>query len=257
MTDTFSPRQQRAIDEYLRCGVQSDAYRVAYDCSRMKDATINNNAYKFFSGEKVAREVKRRQAQLAERSVFGVLDVLKEWMDIGTADPSKLQRVRHLNCRYCNGHDHHYQWRDKAEYAIAVAEAIDINAARAQMKPKKQPLELPNDKGGYGWAFNGVPHPGCPQCRGEGEEDVFTADIEKLTGKERKLFKGIKRTKAGVEILMRDQDGAINNIAKALGMLTEKVKLVDPNEKTDLPPVPLDPVEAARVYQALVKGDPT
>lgn len=253
----LTEKQRKFVDEYMRVGVVVQAYRNVYDCSRMKDRTIATNAHKLFNNEKVNNAIRERQSKASEQSVFGVLEVLREWVDIATADPNKLIRHRRLNCRHCHGKGHAYQWRDRNEFAAALAEAIDLNAMRAKMRPAKTALELPDDDGGYDYAFNADPHPACPSCKGEGTEDVFIADTDKLTGKERKLYAGIKVTKNGTEVLMRSQDGALTNIAKALGMLTEKIKLVDPKEQTDAKAIPLDPVEAARVYQAMVKGDPT
>lgn len=234
--------RRRAAVEYRKQRVQN---RIV-ELERMTEANTL---------EAVRIEVEKRErieTQVVERSVFDAMAVMRHWMDIATADISKIVQHRRINCRWCNGKDHAYQWRDKAEHTAAVAEAMDTNVSRTRAKLK--PRDLPSDKGGYGFIFNAMPHAECPRCRGEGISDVLLMDTNLLGPKERKLLKSVKMKKGDIEFEFHDQMAAMRNIAQALGMLTEKVKLVEPGEVTDLPAIPLDPVEASRMYTQLVRG---
>lgn len=205
-----------------------------------------------------AEIVKREQSatKVIESAAFDVMSVMRHWLDVATADPTKVVTHRRICCRYCHGAGHLYQWRDKGEWAEAVAEAMDANARRAKMKPPAKELPIPSDAGGMGFRFNEPPHAECPRCMGEGESDVLFYDVSTLDERERKLIAGIKVGKYGPEVAFHNQADAMVNIAKALGMLTEKVKIVDPNEPTDAAPVvPMDAIEASRVYTQWVKGD--
>ena len=51
------------------------------------------------------------------------------------------------------------------------------------------------------------------------------ADVRKLSGPARRLYAGIKKTKDGVEVKFRDQDGALKNIATFLGMTIDRKQL--------------------------------
>lgn len=62
------------------------------------------------------------------------------------------------------------------------------------------------------------PNPACTTCRGEGVSFVRVSDTSKLTGTARKLYAGAKQTKDGIEIKMRDQDGALRFLAEYLGL---------------------------------------
>lgn len=254
-----SERQERFIAEYLKNGRNaSAAYRVAYNTSRMKEKSVNDAASKLTRVPHVAQRLEEARKELQQQQFFSVVDVMREWVDIATADPNALMRTRRYGCRHCHGVKGLFQWRSSREYAEALARAMDANAAEERRRtktPTKHPL--PSDEGGYGYNENNPPNPQCKECAGEGLVDTWVADTNKLTGKERKLFAGVKQGKYGIEILTRDQDGALNNIAKAMGMLVDKFKPVDPAANTDMPALPVDPQEAARVYQAFVKGDHT
>lgn len=161
--------------------------------------------------------------------------ILKEWVDIATADPSLIVKVRRLCCRYCHGVGNNYQWSAR-EYA----EACD-SANANQVLP-------PDCSGGFGWVHNLDPNPDCPECAGEGLENVFVCDTEALTGPERKLIQSVKQTKEGIEIKMRDQDAAVKHLAQYVGMLVERREV-----STTAGPIPTelptDPKALAALYE--------
>lgn len=180
-------------------------------------------------------------------------------MDIALADPNELAAVRRVNCRHCNGVGHAYQYTDPTEFAKAVAAVMDENVGRQSMRPKRAPKELPTDAGGYGFNSIADPHVNCPKCHGEGIARPWIADTRKLKGRARKLYAGYRITKDGrIEVKTRDQDAALANIAKALGMFTENVNVLQPGGKpVGVPALPIDEVEASRRYQEFVKGEKT
>lgn len=81
---------------------------------------------------------------------------------------------------------------------------------------------------------------------------VYLSDTAELTPAQRKLFISAEQTKNGIKVHLRDPDAALSNIAKALGMFNEQYNITQTN--IVMPPLPDDPVEAARVYAELVKG---
>lgn len=58
----------------------------------------------------------------------------------------------------------------------------------------------------------------CPRCLGEGEPRTVLRDTRALSPSARALYAGAKQTQHGIEIKMRDQDKALDSIARALGM---------------------------------------
>jgi phage terminase small subunit len=72
------------------------------------------------------------------------------------------------------------------------------------------------------------PNPDCSRCKGSGESRVTISDTSTLKGAARRLYAGAVQTKDGVKVLMRDQDAALANLSKYLGMLVERKELSGP-----------------------------
>lgn len=215
-----SKRIPRFVEEYVkdRNGTQA-AIRAGYSV-----ASAHSTASALLSDPKVQGLVAEEMERVTKEARVEAADVLREWMAIATADPSKLMRVRRVNCRYCWGIGHAYQWSAR-EYA----EACD---AAAKCKPPAAP---PDCGGGFDWRAKADPNPECPECCGDGEEDIHFVDTETLTGPEKKLFAGVKRTRDGLEIKLRDQDAALLNIARHIGMLIERKELTGANQSPLMP----------------------
>lgn len=241
-----SKRVPRFVEEYAkdRNGTQA-AIRAGYTSN--PDAA-GVTAVRLLADPRIQALLAEHLERVANAATMEAADVVREWLALATADPSKIVRVRRLNCRHCHGLGHAYQW-DAREYA----ETCDM-AARA-----KPPAAPPDCSGGFGWRARAEPNPACPECEGEGVEDVFFADMESLTGPERKLIASVKRTKDGLEIKMRDQDAALLNIAKHLGILIEKRELTGKDGRPlipEAPPVdlPSDPQALGALYSKIVGG---
>lgn len=187
---------------------------------------------------------------LAE-TLYDARQLMRDLVDIATADPNELTAHRRVNCRHCHGVEFAYQWDDGLEFAKACADALDTNAVRARQKLKAR--ELPSDAGGYGFTHNKLPNADCPKCKGEGVANVFVPDTTKLSVKGRKLFAGVKQTRNGLEIMQHDQVKARELIGKMLGVFVDKYKEVDPNAAPEVEPLPLDATEAARAYAKIMK----
>lgn len=270
----LSPKQARFVELYATKGTNAygnatEAYRQTYDVAKTSEASIGRQAHALVNNSKIAAILNQAVEQSVQSVVFDRIDVLRHLVEVVEADPSKISHVRRICCRYCHGITHKYQWRDTDEYWQAVAAVMDRNARREQEHAKRlrrdadaarDPDEVvPSDEGGYGWRRPAKPHPDCPQCYGEGEEDVYFADMSTLTGPERRLIAGVKRTKDGLEVKMRDQDGALTTIAQILKMLVNKSEVSGPDGGPIpvagvLAVLPVDANQAAQAYQRLMEG---
>jgi phage terminase small subunit len=226
----------------------ADAYRAAYDVSRMVDASVWRKAAELMANGKVTARIKELRGTAQERTAWDVTRVLNHLADIATADPSELIRPERRCCRRCHGVGFAYQWQDEEEWATAVARAMDAAA------PGEEP-KLPSDEGGYGFRINAQPHPDCPHCAGEGYEHIHLVDIRNVKGPARRLYAGVKKSKDGLQVLMRDQDAALVNIAKIIGAFApEKHELTGkdgaPIEGATV--VTMDPNAATDLYRKLV-----
>lgn len=171
--------------------------------------------HELLKNPKVQEFIDERKAELAAKAEISPLWVLRQWKQIAAADPNDITQVRRVCCRHCWGNDHRYQWTE-AEYMSAVNKAIDNGK------------DAPDGMGGFGYDMNKPPAPDCPECGGHGWEHIHIEDTRRLKGDARRLYAGVKKTKDGLQVLLRDQDKALENIAKYLGMNIERKEISGP-----------------------------
>jgi phage terminase small subunit len=220
------------------------------------ERSAHERASALLADPEITKAIADRKRLLAESAAPDVdaIRVLREWAEIATADPTDVVTVRRLCCRYCWGFQFKYQ-RTDAEYAKEVAEEMQMASAMGRDS------ELDQFGGGNGYRHTNLPNPDCPECCGEGVEDVFIRDLRKLSGPARKLIAGVKNGKFGIEVMFRDQDAALKNLAQYLGLLVNKNEHAGPgggpirtaNENINYT-LPADPVEASRFYQQIMEG---
>lgn len=223
----MTPKQLRFADAILAGSNPSEAYRLAYDTRNCSSVTVKCRAWDEQQVPEVAAYIAEKRAAAATALGMTVEQVLNEWVTIASADPQELVRTRVRACRHCHGIGHAYQWRSEQEWAEAVAKALAWKPKKRQTAEDAPPI--PSNEGGFGYSVELGPVPDCPQCDGDGEVDHLIADTRSLSPAARKLFAGVKVTKDGMQVLMRDQDAALQNVAKYLGMLVEKRELTGKN----------------------------
>jgi phage terminase small subunit len=219
MADNLTVKQEKYVQGLFAGLSQREAYKQAFKADKMKDKTIDEKACILAKRDKIAARLKGLQDEVKERSIIKAKDVLQHWYDIATADPNEIIHLRRICCRHCYGIDHEYQWRDEKEYQQAV------RMAKQQAKESEKPPAIPADAGGYGYDRLLRPHPKCPYCWGEGHMEVHAADTRTLSPKAKLLYAGVKQTRDGFEIKMRDQDKAMENVAKHLGMFVDRTEI--------------------------------
>ena len=184
----------------------------------------------------VQEKVAELRAKVEEGAVMTARSILARWAQMANADVTKIIDVVHRCCRYCHGERHMYQWRTEQEYRAACAEAKE---------KKKLP---PMASGGFGYNATLPPHPGCPVCDGQGTRDVWLAPTSQLTGAERMLYEGAEVTKYGIKVHVGRPAYYLELIAKHLGMLDKKPDGAPPPNGQPVPEMPIDPLEASRIY---------
>lgn len=210
-----SERQILFVKEYL---VDLNATQAAIRAGYSKK-TAMQQGQRLLTLPTIQAAIQKEIRKQEKRTEITADAVLKQWWDIATADPNDIICLRRVCCRHCYGKGFEYQWRDKKEYDQA------IRAAEATAKANETQVIYPSNAGGYGFNRLLRPNPDCPYCAGEGQPELHAKDTRDLEPKARLLFAGIKQTQAGIEIKFRDQDKALENVAKHLGMFTEKHEL--------------------------------
>ncbi|EJE8079386.1 terminase small subunit [Escherichia coli] len=178
-----------------------EAYRLAGYESEGNSAYVT--ASQLLRNPKVYRAISYFRNQYQKRYTADLDLLVSQLMAIVQADPNQLAQFRRVNCRYCWGENHLYQWRDIAEF--------DKAAAQASRDGKPEP-----EYGGFGFVDNAIPNPDCPKCCGEGTGQLYMADTTLLDGEARQLYAGVKLGKFGVEILLEDKAAARRELIKLI-----------------------------------------
>jgi hypothetical protein len=216
------PRTRLFVVEYTKDmnGTQA-ATRAGYSAK-----TANEQSARLLANVSVKQAVDAVMNDRIEQGIFDGDMVISRWVEISQANPNSLTQYRRVNCRYCWGEGHRYQFTP-AEMEDAKLALDDSNAKRALD-------ELPelewDDKGGLGFVGNRDPHPECPECWGEGVGRPFFTDTRKLGRESLPLYAGVKQTKDGLEIQMHNQSDALDKLARHFGLY--KDKLADAVEKS-------------------------
>ena len=205
---SLTPKQRRFVNEYCVDENATQAYiRAGY-----AQEGAGQSAHTLLKKPEIAGAIKERMEELAVAASITPEWVVAQWAKIATANPSALVSVRRTNCRHCHGFGHQYQWTE-AEYSKAVDVACDTGK------------EAPDGMGGFGFDPNATPNKDCPECGGQGIADVHVADTRKVRSP---LYAGAERTRNGIKVNMRDQDAAVSNLARYLGMMVDRKEISGP-----------------------------
>jgi phage terminase small subunit len=229
---TLPPKQLRFVDEYLiDLNATAAAERAGFHPKM---------AAKLVAKGSIKAEIERRQAELAERTQITQDKVLKRLWAIATADPNELIEFRRTCCRFCYGSGNRYQ-RTRAEMERD-------RKAHAGRKPAEGESPQPFDEaGGIGYDPRKAPNSDCAECFGEGVGTAHPRDTRTVSDAARALYAGVKVTKDGLEVKMHDQQAALVQVGKHIGMFAEKHEHSGPGGS---------PLEVQLVWKAILADEP-
>ncbi|UAN55354.1 terminase small subunit [Serratia sp. JSRIV004] len=200
----INDQQAHFVSVFLATGDKYIAYRNAgYKCEGETGKAAARRLYRNVSVYRAIRDgLERRQ----KRYTAELDEIVHQLVAITKADPNELSQFRRVNCRYCWGEKHLYQWRDIGEF--------DQAAEKAAKDSKPEP-----EYGGVGFIENDDPNPDCPKCEGEGKGHVHIADTRGLIGTDvHYLYTGIKQTLTGIQVLTEDKAAARRDLLKLLAV---------------------------------------
>lgn len=246
----LTPQQEKFAQAVVALDNLSAAYRAAYDVGMTaKFNTIHVEASRISQHPEVAARIQAlRDIAAASVALPTAAQRIAELREIEQADPREIMGLHWVNCRYCRGEGHAFQWRDDMEYAQAY------DAAMAPGGNTKAPAM----DGGFG--FNGTLEPvsDCPVCWGVGVQRPYCNDTAKLSRAAARLYKGVKiKGNGDMEILVHDQ-------LKVRDMLN-RIQGIYKDNSASLPVTPTvataaqvaaakTPEERQRTYLRLVSG---
>lgn len=206
--------QQRFVDEYL---IDLDANKAALRAGYVGE----RSGLTLVSDPLIAAAIALARGQRSARTDIYADEVLRRWWVLATADPNELVQLRRVNCRHCHGTNHEFQ-RTRAE----IDEALRKHEATSKKGKGTAPFD---EKGGDGYDPWGDPNPDCPECSGEGIERVYFQDTRNLSPAARLLYAGVEQGPNGsTKLKLRDQEAALLNVAKHLGMHVDRKEVSGP-----------------------------
>lgn len=211
-----SPRVDVFIARYL---VHMNGRRAAVEAG-YSEHTARDIACELLAKPEVKEAVQRALDARIKRTEITQDKVLERFWDLATADPNELIEIRRICCRYCHGKGHRYQ-RTPREMQDDLKK-FERDKIQAEAIGQKFTVQF-DALGGIGYDPRRDPNPDCPECFGQGEALPFVKDSRDLSPQARRLYAGVEVNQNGMKIKMRDQDGALLNVAKHLGMFPSKV----------------------------------
>jgi hypothetical protein len=241
--DRLSYDHQRFVDEFLLdLNPSAAALRAGYAEGYIGSVLAKDERIK-------AAVEERREVLTGERTTHGAQFVLGKLWDVASADPRELVELRRVPCRYCWGADARYQFTKTEADRLLRAHEYGVQghplealwpvgeAERAYYQAGKAGLSY-DPQGGSDYTTNREPNPACSECAGGGVTLHFFHDTRTLGPGARQLYRGVKIGQGGkIEVLMANQDGARDMLAKHYGVAVEKrevfVRAVDPRKLSE------------------------
>lgn len=86
----LTPKQEKFCVEYIKTGSKSEAYRIAYNTSKMTDKSVNEVACQMFSDINITSRVKELQNETLERNKIDIDELVKVLANIVRFDIAEL-----------------------------------------------------------------------------------------------------------------------------------------------------------------------
>lgn len=214
--------------------------------------TASEQAYQLLQKTSVRDAIQALASVRARRLGIDADEVMRMWAAIIELDANELSQLRRVCCPYCHGENHARQ------YTPSGLEGAKLKHERERQRRLK--ADQNDDIGDFpeyegAWYDKRLPPAhDCPECHGEGVEEVWFADTRHLSPAARLAYSGVKVGRDGIEVLTMSKEKAADNLARALGLFKDKEAEVNINmvASEDLYRVFDEKMQAARERQARI-----
>lgn len=215
-----NPRERRTCELYVQYGNKVKAWREVYaPAGRPKPEYDYRHACDVLNSDHASQYILELEREASRHMVIDYSLVLRHDLELVKAAGHEADLSRRVweCCRDCHGINHKYQWRDENEYLNAYAAAIDAHAAKQAVTSTHLELKTPSDEGGYGFDPHNEPSFDCRSCDGHGVQRTIISDTSRMSRHAKAMYRGIKETKNGIEVLTHDIDKAKERLGRAVG----------------------------------------
>ncbi len=118
----LSPKQEKFCELYVSLGNASQAYREAYSCAKMKNETVNNNAFNLLKNSEITARVEKLKTELKEASKITKERIMEEHAKIA------FSSIAHL----------HKNWIERTEFELLTPEQkASIKSIASRIEKRK------------------------------------------------------------------------------------------------------------------------
>ena len=157
----------------------------------------------------------------ARRMGIDADDLMRLWAAIVSFDANELVQLRRVCCPYCYSEDGSQPLFSPSGLEQAKRRHDAERAKRIRSNAEDDIGEFPEYAGP--WLDRRLPPvDGCPECGGDGREEVFFSDTRNLSPAALQVYCGAKLGERGIEMLMMSKEKAMDNLARALGLFRER-----------------------------------
>lgn len=217
--DLLNEQQQKLVLAYLKTGNKSEAKRIAgMEYGRDPFKSVN-----------VRRAVNEGMRPKFDKAGISFEKHLEYVASIAYGDPSEIAEIVKVNCRFCHGVNHEYQFKD-SEYADLLEKDMKefmkvnniVGRATKQTLIEEYGYQPLPTKGGLGFNSFNEPDAMCPECYGEGQDQI----VVHPSATTHPLFAGVSYDKNNNLIVkFRNQDAALEHMSRLMGFLIDKTEV--------------------------------
>jgi phage terminase small subunit len=216
---TKKPAQDKREIFIRQYRIHRNASRAYREAGYNAGTAIHQNAHELLRSRYVADRIAEMDAEDLAKLDVKAFDVTRRLTNIAFADIARITEYHIGACRYCWGIEHRYQWRTPREFS----EAVEQHMLKGEAYQANHPA--PDNEGGYGYLAKKDPNPDCPECEGDGIQQVRFKDTRDFTPAERAVFAGVEQTQHGIKYRLNSQPDALLTIAKSLKMFKDEVEV--------------------------------
>lgn len=217
--DLLTDQQKKLVTSFLESGDKTKA---------KKDAGLQYSGKDPFRAVNVRRAINHAMRPAFDKAGITFEKHIEYVANIAYGDPSEIAEIVVVNCRYCHGVDHRYQFTEQ-QYDKMVRDEIKEFKKNMKLAPNTPYQELldrgfvePLIEGGTGFDQWREPDAMCPECGGEGERRIQIHP----SAVNHPLFAGVSYDKNGNLIVkFRNQDAALEHLSKLMGFLVDKTEV--------------------------------
>lgn len=74
----LTPKREKFCQEFKKCGNQTEAFKLAFNCKNMKPETINSKAYELMQKDEIRARIAELQAKIEKKNILSAQQLQEE-----------------------------------------------------------------------------------------------------------------------------------------------------------------------------------